>query len=187
MSGVPMRAVGVLGSVVLLAACASTIDHPAPGGPSFESDEVRFVAPTGWEVGESAAVFYGADVQIRAYVSNQALRQDCPSNGAISDCRSPMVDGLRPGGMLLTWTATACVARSCDLPPARLISIGNRQGVRVAVDNGCEETGFTERSAYYVTVTPQRMDILFTCARDPSDATRSAFLGFLDAIQWRIP
>jgi hypothetical protein len=38
-----------------------------------------------------------------------------------------------------------------------------------------------------VTVTPQRVDILLVCARDPSDTTRSAFLGFLDAIRWRIP
>ena len=30
-------------------------------------------------------------------------------------------------------------------------------------------------------------DGLFVCARQPSDATRSALLGFLDAIQWRIP
>jgi len=57
----------------------------------------------------------------------------------------------------------------------------------VALTNGCDETGFTERSAYYVTVTPQRIDALVICARDPSGATRSAFLGFLDAIQWRIP
>lgn len=184
MSGVPMRAAGVLGSVVLLAACASTIDHPAPGGPSFESDEVRFVAPTGWQLQPSTAIFLGGDRQIRLYLANQSLRADCDAQLV---CQSPLANGLRPGGMLVTWFARTCVARSCDLPPARLISIGNRQGVRVAVDNGCEETGFTERSAYYVAVTPQRLDILFTCARDPSDATRSAFLGFLDAIHWRIP
>lgn len=55
------------------------------------------------------------------------------------------------------------------------------------MDAGCEEVTFTGRTAYYVTVTPQRVDILIICARDPSDATRSAFLGFLDAIHWRIP
>jgi hypothetical protein len=55
------------------------------------------------------------------------------------------------------------------------------------MDSGCEEVGYTERSAYYVTVTPQRVDILIACARDPSAATRSALLGFLGAIHWRIP
>ena len=89
--------------------------------------------------------------------------------------------------MLVTWVRGSCVARSCDLPAAALIPIGNRQGVRVPLTTGCEATGFTERSAYYVTVSPQQVDALFVCARDPSDATRSAFLGFLDAIQWRIP
>ena len=44
-----------------------------------------------------------------------------------------------------------------------------------------------EWSAYYVTVTPQRVDVLLVCARDPTDATREALLGFLDGILWRVP
>ena len=179
-------AAALVGAVILLAACAATIEHVVPGGPSFESDEVRFVAPTGWQVQPSTSISYG-DSQIRVYLANQPLRQDCPTTGSVIICQSPLVDGLRPGGMLVVWTALSCVARGCDLPSARLIAIGNRQGVRVPMDRGCEVTGFTERSAYYVTVTPQRVDVLSTCARNPSDATRSAFLGFLDAIQWRIP
>ena len=182
-----VRAVGVLVSAALLVGCAATIDRPVPGGPPFESDEFRFVAPTGWEVQPSTAVFLGGDAQIRVYVANQPLRWDCPTTGSVIICQSPLADGLRPGGMLVTWFARSCVAQSCDLPAATLISIGNRQGVRMPMSQGCEETGFTERSAYYVTVGPQRVHILFTCVRDPSDATRSAFLGFLDAIRWRIP
>jgi hypothetical protein len=179
--------VGFLAFAALLVACASTIEHPIPGGPSFEDEEVRFVAPTGWQIQPSTAFYYSGDGQIRTYLANQTLHQDCPTTGSIIVCESPLDGGLRPGGMLVTWLASSCVAKSCELPPAKLISIGNRQGVRVPMTNLCEGTGFTERSAYYVTVTPQRVDILFTCARDPSDATRSAFLGFLDAIQWRIP
>jgi hypothetical protein len=167
-----------------LVSCASNIEHPVPGGPSFEDEEVRFVAPTGWEVQPSTANYYGGSGQIHVYLANQALRPDCNAQAV---CQSPLAGGLRPGGMFIVWTANSCVAKSCELPPARLISIGNRQGVRVPMTVGCEGTGFTERSAYYVTVTPQRVDILFTCARAPSDATRSAFLGFLDAIHWRIP
>jgi hypothetical protein len=89
--------------------------------------------------------------------------------------------------MLVAWAGRPCVAQSCALPTETLIAVGNRQGVHAPADAGCEGTGFTERAAYYVTVTPQRVDILLVCARDPSDATRSAFLGFLDAIRWRIP
>ena len=179
-------AVLLLGAL-LLAACASNIEHPIPGGPSFEDEEVRFIAPTGWRIQASTAFLYGGDGQIRAYLANQPLHQDCPTTGSIIVCESPLDDGLRPGGMLVTWLANRCVAKSCELPPARLISIGNRQGVRVPMTVGCDGTGFTERSAYYVTVSPQRVDVLFTCARDPDDGTRSAFLGFLDAIHWRIP
>jgi hypothetical protein len=181
-----MRARVGLACLLLLAACASTIQHPVPAGPSFESDEVRFVAPTGWEVLSSTSVSYGAG-QIRLYLANQPLRGDCPDTAVEPVCQSPLADGLHRGGMLVTWVTSTCVARGCELPSAPLISVGNRQGVRVALDYGCEETGFSERSAYYATVTPQRVDILFICAREPTDDTRSAFLGFLDAIQWRIP
>jgi hypothetical protein len=180
-----MRAGVGLACVLLLAACTSTIQHPVPGGPSFESDEVRFVAPAGWTIQESFARY--GDGRIRFYVANQDLYADCRDTGVVLVCEPPLANGLRRGGMLVTWVASTCVARGCELPSAPLISVGNRQGVRVVLDYGCEGMGFTERSAYYATVTPQRVDVLFVCAREPTDATRSAFLGFLDAIQWRIP
>jgi hypothetical protein len=170
-------------ATVLLTACASNIDHPIPGGPSFENEEVRFVAPAGWELLESSSPSYGPS-QIRLYLANQPLRPDCDAQLV---CQLPLAHGLRAGGMVVVWTTDTCVATMCELPPARLISIGNRRGVRVPMTKLCEGTGFTERSAYYVTVTPQRVDVLFTCARSPDDGTRSAFLGFLDAIHWRIP
>ncbi|MGZ8562997.1 MAG: hypothetical protein ACXWWU_05195 [Candidatus Limnocylindria bacterium] len=179
-----LRATGILLSAALLASCASNIEHPVPSGPSFEDDEVRFVAPTAWEIQPSTSFSFGGNGQIRVYLANQPLRPDCDAELV---CQAPLADGLRADGMFVVWLANSCVAKSCELPAATLISIGNRQGVRVPMTVGCEGTGFTERSAYYVTVTPQRVDVLFTCARDPSDATRSAFLGFLDAIHWRIP
>lgn len=177
------RAIGLLVSVAMLAACASNIERPVAAGPSLEDPEVRFLAPTGWEILRSTSQSLGFS-QIRVYLANQPLRPDCDAELV---CQAPLADGLRTGGMFVVWTTGTCVAKSCELPPARLIAIGNRQGVRVPMTHLCEGTGFTERSAYYVTVTPQRVDILFTCARDPSDGTRSAFLGFLDAINWRIP
>ena len=187
MRGRARTAAVILVSASLLAACASNIEHPVPGGPSFEDAEVRFVAPTGWQIQSSTSFYYGGDARIRTYLANQPLHPDCPTGGSVIVCESPLDGGLRSGGMLVTWLASACVAKSCELPAASLISIGNRQGVRVPMTAGCEGTGFSERSAYYVTVTPQRIDVLLTCARDPSDGTRSAFLGFLDAIHWRIP
>ena len=170
----------------LLVACAPTLEHPIPGGPAFENEEVRFVAPTGWEVHRPTAGSPDLD-QIVVYVANQPLHDDCHEVGTEISCGSPLTDGLRAGGMLVVWAQRPCVAQSCTLPSETLIPVGNRQGVRTAASAGCEGTGFTERLAYYATVTPQRVDILLVCARDPTDATRSAFLGFLDAIQWRIP
>ncbi len=183
---VRIRVVRILVSAALLTACSSTIQHPVPGGPSFERAEFRFVAPTGWEVRSSTEVSYGSSHRV-VYLANQPLHDDCAVDATGVICHPPIDGGLREGGMLVTWVVSSCVAGGCDLPAATLISIGNRQGVHVPTSVGCDGTDFTERSAYYVTVTPQRMDVLFICARNPSDSTRSAFLGFLDAIRWRIP
>ncbi len=172
--------------VAMLAACAPALEHPSPHGPSFESDGFRFVAPTGWNIQPSTAE-PSADGGVVLYVANQALRDDCSGSGSAITCQLPIDDGLRRGGLLITWLRHACVAGGCDLPPAQRISIGNRQGVKVPATQGCEGTGSTEGSVFYVTVTPQRVDGLVVCARDPSDATRSALLGLLDAIQWQIP
>ncbi len=186
MKVVRIRAVGILISAAVLVGCAATIQHVAPGGPSFESGDFRFVAPTGWEVRSSTEVSYGSS-HIVVYLANQPLHDDCAVDATGVICHPPIDGELHAGGMLVTWVVSSCVAGGCDLPAAALISIGNRQGVRVPMSSGCEGTGSSERSAYDVTVSPQRVDILVTCARDPGDATRSAFLGFLDAIHWRIP
>lgn len=173
-----------LAGFVLLAACATTNEHPVPAGPAFQSDDIRFVAPTGWELREAARPTLGPD-NLVVFLANQPLRGECGL--AEASCAAPLDDELRPGGMLVIWATRFCAAQRCDLPSGRLLAIGNRQGVAAPADAGCEAIHFTERSAYYVTVTPQRVDILLVCARDPTDATRAAFLGFLDAIQWRIP
>ncbi|MEX0625391.1 MAG: hypothetical protein WD402_02480 [Chloroflexota bacterium] len=172
--------------VAMLTACAAALEHPAPQGPSFENDDFRFVAPTGWNIQPSTAG-PSAEGGIVLYVANQALRDDCSGAASAITCQLPIDGELHRGGILVTWVRHACVAKGCDLPPAQLIAIGNRQGVRVPATQGCEGTGNTDGSVYYVTVTPQRVDGLFVCERDPSDATRSALLGFIDAIQWRIP
>jgi hypothetical protein len=181
-----VRLGGSLACVALLGACASALDHPAPHGPSFESDDFRFDSPTGWEFQPSTATS-SADGGIVLYVSNQPLRDDCAATSPQTTCQAPIDGELRRGGVLITWVRHSCVGQGCDLPASELISIGNRHGVRVPATQGCDGIGTTDGSVYYVTVTPQRVDGLFVCARDPSDATLSALLGFLDAIQWRIP
>jgi hypothetical protein len=173
-----------LAAMTLLAGCGAAA-HPVPHGSAFERDDFRFVAPTAWEVRPSTSNA-GGDGGILVYVANQELRDDCSGSGTAAVCHSP-IDELRPGGILVTWAFQHCVADGCKLPTASVMAIGNRQGVRVPAAEACRGIGTTDGSVYYVTVTPQRVDALFACARNPSDATRAAFLGFLDAIQWRIP
>jgi hypothetical protein len=177
--------VAAVAGLALLAGCGVGA-HPVPSGEEFVRDDFRFVAPTGWEVRPSTASS-SAEGGILVYIANQPLRDDCPASSSLIACRPPIDGGLRPGGILITWVFHPCVAHGCDLPAAQLTAIGNRQGVRVPATQGCDGTGSTEGSVFYVTVTPQRVDALFACARDPNDATRAAFVGFLDAIRWRIP
>lgn len=186
MSAALVRVAAAFAGIAVLGACASALQHPVPHGPSFESDDFRFVAPTGWGFQPSTAIS-SADDGIVLYVANQPLRDGCAEAASQTTCQAPIDGELRRGGVLIIWVRHSCVAQGCDLPTAELISIGNRRGVRVPATQGCEGIGATDGSVYYVTVTPQRVDGLFVCARDPSEPTRSALLGFLDAIQWRIP
>ena len=179
------RLAAVVVSAAVVVACTA-LDHPKPRGEAFVSDGFGFVAPAGWQIQPSSSTAT-ADGGIVLYVANQALHEDCPASDSEATCGPPIDGKLKVGGILITWVRHPCVAKGCELPAAQLISIGNKQGVRVPATQGCEGIGTTDGSVYYVTVTPQRVDGLFVCARQPSDATRAALLGFLDAIQWRIP
>jgi len=125
-----MRAVPTLICWIgLLAGCASTLQPITPGGPSFESDDFRFVAPTGWQVRPSMDPRSAARGRLVVYVASQPLRDDCTRVGAELVCRSPLLEELSPGGMFVIWNAAACVAQGCDLPEERLIAIGKLVGV----------------------------------------------------------
>ena len=179
-----MRTTAWVALAALLVACSPATDHLAPAGSPFESDDVRFVAPTGWEMRQPTQQANAAG-GILVYLATQPISGECGLGEP--SCANPLDDQLAPGGVLVTWATRYCAGQTCDLPDAPLIAIGNRQGVTVPVESGCESTAFSERAAYFVTVTPQRVDILLVCARHPSGATRAALLGFLDAIRWRVP
>jgi hypothetical protein len=180
-----MRILAAMVCSALLVACAAA-DRPVPDGPAFEADDVHFVAPTGWQVQQPSG-FQSQLNRTVVYLANQPLQSECRAEGQGLACDSPLADGLRAGGMLVWWASRTCAAQLCDLPPGPLMQVGNRLGVHGPVDYGCDGAGYTERSAYFVTVTPQRVDVLLVCARDPTDAMREALLGFLDTIQWRVP
>src|SRR5213592_4921582 len=136
-----MRKAAALVCLALLAACAP-VQHPAPGGPTFEDAEVRVAAPTGWILQPSTSDSDGTS-QVRLYLANQPLRPDCDAQLL---CQSPLANGLRPGGMFVKWITARCVAQACDLPAAQLIAVGNRQGVRVPATAACEGIGTTDGS-----------------------------------------
>ena len=102
------RLAASLACLALLAACAG-LEHPEPGGESFESDDFRFTAPAGWEIQPSSAQST-ADGGIVLYLANQALHEDCPASGSEVDCAPPINGQLEAGGILITWVRHACVA-----------------------------------------------------------------------------
>lgn len=180
-----LRVMAALALLGLLAACATSSPNATPGGPRFDTPWVRFMAPSGWELRDSIRVRFGRSAVTLAYLANQSLRDDCVVVNQSMTCRTP-IEALHEGGMLVTWTTSICVADQCSPPPGRILVIGNRTGVRAAAPEGaCGDIGQTDAEAYYVNVLPQQADTLFVCSRHATDATWSAFRGFLDAIVWQ--
>jgi hypothetical protein len=174
--------VGALGSLV---ACGS----PSPGSSSgqvWDAQGVRFTAPPGWnlQAGEESPSGVGVYVPNHVvYVTNQQFT-GCPNPGA-EFC--PWLTQLQPGGVVVAWSALQCVAHGCDLPTGNQILVGGRVAVRYPGPGFCEGLLATDEVVVMVTVTPQRVDRIVTCSRDPAPAAVSALTAMFDSIQWRTP
>jgi hypothetical protein len=169
--------------VAALVACSA--GSPAALGTAFEGPEVRFVAPPGWELRTSGDTRFGPWLGV-AHIANQPLRDPC-SGGDPGVCPGP-VEGLRDGGLLLSWFSRHCAGPQCERPTGELTTVGGRiTSIAEVSVIACGAIGQTEETAYWVAVSPQRLDMIVVCARHPSAATLAALRGFLDAVDWRTP
>jgi hypothetical protein len=168
----------LVGVLVPLVACAS---H-SPGSSSgqvWDGQGVRFTAPPGWSLLSGAEAPSG----VLVYVTNQP-RAGCPS--AATSCPSSVAQ-LQPGDVLVAWYVQHCVAHGCDLPAGDQILVGGRVAVRYPGPGFCEGLLASAEEVAVVTVTPQRVDRIVTCSRDPAPESTAALAAMFDSIQWRTP
>jgi hypothetical protein len=152
---------------------------------AFDEVGIRLSLPAGWEEMRSSQISYGPASTL-FYLSNQALHPDCHDSVDAYVCERP-VDGLADGGMLVWWTTTRCAGVACELPAGKRLLISGREAARGADTGECDPLGATEEDVYAVTVTPQRVDWIVTCARAPGAADRAALASILDNVDWRTP
>lgn len=121
---------------------------------------------------------------VLAFVSNQPM-ESCSGDEPPS-CPPPMAE-LPAGGVLIGWYATTCVASGCNLPAGDQLLVGGRVAVRYPSPGLCDELRATDVEVVAVSVTPQRVDLIVTCSRNVSDATRAEIGQLFDSIRWRTP
>ncbi len=172
------------GLAIVLSACA--VPTGSRGGlERWDREGVRFDVPAGWELLASTAAASGGSRRL-LYLATQPMRDDCTTTAYAQTCSLP-IDQLEPGGVLVWWHTTLCAGSACSLPDGRFTQIGGRAAVAIPPADGCGQVGQTDPSAYLVAVSPQRLDTIVVCSRDPSAATLRELRAFLDAVEWRTP
>ena len=180
----PGLAFGVL-ALWLVVGCAAPTASGDPRVLALDSEGLRVGVPAGWDAIRSSDVGFGLG-RVLFYASNQPLETDCLQAGDEPRCTLP-VGALADGGMLLLWATSGCAGVACELPSDDRMLISGREAAR-AVDTGtCEGIGATEEDVYAVTVTPQRVDWIVVCAREPTADERAAVATILDTVDWLTP
>ena len=169
----------------LTVSCAAPTASGDPRVLALDDEGLRVSVPGDWDAIRSSDVGFGSG-RVLFYLSNQALEADCLQAGNESRCTFP-VGALEDGGVLVLWATSGCAGVACELPSDDRLLISGREAAK-AVDTGaCEEIGATEEDVYAVTVTPQRVDWIVVCAREPTAAEQATVATILGAVEWRTP
>jgi hypothetical protein len=178
----------LVGALLTLVACAS--HSPASSsGQEWDGEGVRFTAPPGWNLQGGGELPSSIQSSIGEYVTDYVVYV---TNQQFTGCGPgaefcPLIAQLQRGGVVVAWSAHHCVAHGCDLPAGDQILVGGRVAVRYRGPGFCEDLLATYEEVVVVTVTPQRVDRIVTCSRDPAPATTAALAAMFDSIQWRTP
>ena len=179
---------GLAFSVLALSVVVSCAAPSASGDLrvlALDDEGLRVNVPAEWDAIRSSDVGFGAG-RVLFYLSNQPMEADCLQAGEVPRCTLP-VAALDDGGVLLLWATSGCVGVACELPGDDRLLISGREAAR-AVDTGtCDEIGASDEDVYAVTVTPQRVDWIVVCAREPTAAERAALATILETVDWRTP
>ncbi|HET7520461.1 MAG TPA: hypothetical protein VFK61_02860 [Candidatus Limnocylindria bacterium] len=170
-----------LAALLVLAGCL-----PAQSGPPLNVADggFRLHVPEAWhaEVTDRALWPRGLTVVL---VSTHPIEPVCEPN-ANPPCVAP-ARGLQDGQLLVWWRSAACAGAACQPPEGAPLLVGGRAATRVEDISACAGLGATHGEAYFVTVSPQRLDGIVVCERDASEDARGAMRAMLETVEWRTP
>jgi hypothetical protein len=181
LAGLRIRAALAMGMVVL-AACGGA---QVTGRGVLEVDHAGFAVPVpeGWyaETTNDAA----GRLRAVAFLSNEPLNLDCGGIGAERRCSHPAT--VAEGGLLMWWFAAFCSGVDCVPPNGEVLLIGGREASRLAASTMCDGLDATSGETYVVSVSPQRVDAIMVCRRNPPASAREALAELLEHVDWRTP
>ena len=175
-----MRAAGVLAVAALLAACS-----PPTGTSLAVEGGFRLTVPDGWDARATDPADWSDHATV-AILASQRLDPQCNAVGSAGTCTAP-VASLEDRSLLVWWLSETCVGAGCDPPDGERLLVGGRQATRVSGSHLCDALAATGETAYYVNVTPQRLDAIVVCERHASDQARSQLQDLLEHVSWRTP
>jgi hypothetical protein len=177
-----VRAAAALAVVALLAACSQ------PSGNVLAADRggFRVAVPAGWE-GRATEPADWLDHRTVAILASQPLDPQCVAGASgAGQCTAPL-RMLNAGSMLVWWLSENCAGGSCALPDGEPLLVGGRQATQVGGSHLCDALGATSETAYVVVVTPQRLEAIVVCGRDPGDERTAQVRDLLEHVSWRVP
>jgi hypothetical protein len=170
-------------ALIILGGCSASVTPTAGRIVAFDDLGLRVALPEGWEALRSSDPL-SAEGGTLFYLSNQALEVDCGRTGG--DCALPLTE-LREGGVLMWWSTSPCAGVACELPDGERRLISGREAASAPDTGACGVINATEEDVFAVQVTPQRVDWIVVCARQPGAAERLAVASILEGVDWLTP
>jgi hypothetical protein len=169
-------------ALVVLSGC---IGPEVSGAPllTVEHAGFRLPLPQGWyaETTNDAA----GQLRVVAFISNRPLGIDCLGSGAARHCSQP--ETLAEGAVLIWWLAAFCAGVDCTPPKGDALLVGGREASRLSGAPVCNDLEVTSSETYIVAVSPQRLDAIMVCQRNPPASARDEMANMLEHVDWRTP
>ncbi|HEY7463880.1 MAG TPA: hypothetical protein VH987_05490 [Candidatus Limnocylindria bacterium] len=154
-------------------------------GRALDIPGAGVVIPDGWS-GEATAPDEWPAGRTIALIANGSLSPACETRDGERSCSAPATT-LGDGDLVVWWLTTTCAAAACDPSSGRPLLVGGRAAVETSDVQACDPLQTTRQRAFVVTVSPQRVDALVVCERNPDAATLNQLDNLLQAIDWRTP
>jgi hypothetical protein len=172
-------------AALALALILSACSQPSARVLDAEAGRFRVAVPNGWDAQATDPADW-IEHRTVAILSSQTLDPQCAASSSRGGCSVP-VNSLADGSVLVWWLSAICAGAGCDPPEGERVLVGGRQASKVGGSHLCDALGATREQAYFVTVSPQRMDVIVACDRAASEATMAQLQDMLEHVSWRTP